>query len=153
MIWLFVKCDLFMEFAWEFHYLNNTRMSQIICICLLQIATFMSLQLFSYFLLCPLTVVNTDITWWTTFTAIVISSQISTCPMDLFFSSAPDGKVWPQLKDLMDEEQGELNKTKMQTKIHAKMTGTENNSHNRKLGLNFWHNRSPSIIIFIVLRC
>ena len=47
----FVTCDLYMDLAWEFHFPNSTGMSQITCICMLLITTFLPAELSSYCLL------------------------------------------------------------------------------------------------------
>ena len=61
---------MFMKLAWEFHFPNNIGMSQIICICMLLMTTFLSVQLPSYNLLCAL------LLSFPTLTTIVILTQV-----------------------------------------------------------------------------
>ena len=84
-----VTCDVCMKLAWKFHFLNNTGMSQVIYICMLQIATFL---LHSYYTLLLLTVCHNFvcqypiISWNTTSTATVIFCQNSKVPWTHFLS-------------------------------------------------------------------
>ena len=82
----YIIFHLLKELAWEFHFQHRTGMSQIICTCMLLIATFLFAHLSSYCLLYALLLSNT------TFTPTVIFCWISTGPIDLFLDSF--GVVW-----------------------------------------------------------
>ena len=75
-----VMCS--MKLAWEFHFPNNTDMSQIICICMLLITTFLCSQLPPYCLLCVL-VLSMQIPYQIQHLQLfVICHLISTGPME-----------------------------------------------------------------------
>ena len=79
-----------MKLTWEFHDPKNTGVSQIICTYMLLITTF-CLHTNSLLLLTEcLALVNANISWNTTFTAVVIFGQISTGSMDILFKSILD---------------------------------------------------------------